>query len=330
MRSRITPSVVTADLGAHPATVAWAEATGDRGAPSEIQVLKEPGSRLLSSAVYRLSGIGPTGAGVIAKRCRRHEGDIERFVYERIVPLLPLPHLVLYADHLDADDRVMWLFLEEATGIQFSYAVSEHRRAAADWLAGVHAGTRDSPLLEELPDRGPAHYHDHLVSANAKIESSLANPVATPEDIQTLREVQSHLERIEHGWGGLGEICAELPRALVHGDFKRTNLRVIESRRNSSLQVFDWAEAGYGIVGVDLFQVDLERYGESVRDTYPCLTGNLLRECRGIGTAFRALASVDWEASRLKYQWIKRAMRHMRIYEQWLSESLEEASWVVR
>src|SRR5204862_282300 len=75
------------NLLAHPAVQAWRQLHPDRVVPDRITPAKfKPNKPRPNLTVYRLEGIGADGAAVIAKRCTREGGRIERIVYERVLP----------------------------------------------------------------------------------------------------------------------------------------------------------------------------------------------------------------------------------------------------
>src|SRR5213593_2636923 len=85
--------ILPANLLDHRAVKAWRRVQPESFEPRNIEVLKLTKKK---SAVYRLSGVGPNGAAVIAKRVRTHTATVERIVYETVLPRLPLPALSCY------------------------------------------------------------------------------------------------------------------------------------------------------------------------------------------------------------------------------------------
>jgi len=153
MSRLITPSVLTEGLQEHEAFQAWRHVHPDDVGPGRIEVLQ----RNKKSAVYRLSGVGPDGAGVIAKRSRYVTGRVERVIYEEVLSRLPVPSLSFYGYVRDADQEFCWLFLEDARGEPYSRLDAGHRVLAGRWLAETHLAT-SAGLTETLPDRGLGHY----------------------------------------------------------------------------------------------------------------------------------------------------------------------------
>src|SRR5207245_2602292 len=77
---------IQTDLLEHPAVKAWSARQPARVEPESIHVLRE--GRHTGLDVYRLTGVGPGGSTVIAKRCPT--ASIERTVYEEVIPHLPI------------------------------------------------------------------------------------------------------------------------------------------------------------------------------------------------------------------------------------------------
>src|SRR5207302_1900057 len=75
------------------------------------------------------------------------------------------------------------------------------------------------------------------------------------EDLNSLQMIISDFDRLEGQWSELLEFCDKLPLSLVHGDFKKSNIRIraaAHHRRVPILVAFDWAEAGRGAPPVDM------------------------------------------------------------------------------
>ena len=111
----------------HPALAAWLAAGAHRARPSDIECLKDG----RKSSVYRLTGAGPRGGGVVAKRCLRESALVERAVYERVLPSLQLTRPEYFGLGDDPDDEYCWLFLEDAGGQAFVHGDAGQRRLAA-------------------------------------------------------------------------------------------------------------------------------------------------------------------------------------------------------
>src|SRR5213078_3746925 len=98
-------------LLAHPAVRAWQQLDPQRVVPDRITPAKfKPNKPRPNLTVYRLEGVGIDGAAVIAKRCTREGGRIERTVYERILAHVPLVGPRYYGTvEGPPDEDVCWL-----------------------------------------------------------------------------------------------------------------------------------------------------------------------------------------------------------------------------
>src|SRR5215471_12487775 len=104
MGKTLAQTLVTADLREHPAARAWSEARRVRLVPESIQVLKNRND----SRVYRLAGVGPEGANVVAKQCPKAKASVERFIYERVLPRLPFETLQCYGFVEERNTKFCW------------------------------------------------------------------------------------------------------------------------------------------------------------------------------------------------------------------------------
>src|SRR5439155_665542 len=93
MRNCTAEEVLPANLAEHRAVKAWSRLEPERIEPETIDILRLTRKK---SAVYRMNGVGPTGAAVIAKRCRTTTASVERLIYETVLSQLSLPVLNFY------------------------------------------------------------------------------------------------------------------------------------------------------------------------------------------------------------------------------------------
>jgi hypothetical protein len=301
----------------HPAVRAW-HALGPRGiAPAAIETLKHT----RKSAVFRLWGAGPDGSAVIAKRCRRATGAVERTLYEEVLPRLPVPTLRFYGGRDDSDAECCWLFLEDAGGEEYSPENETYCTAASQWLARVHTAPLDAGLVERLPDQGPACYREHLRLARARIVKNISNPSLRAEDVAELETILSESDAITTSWSRLEACCDGMPRGLVHGDFVPKNLGVRAGSAGPVLLPFDWEVAGWGVPAADLAECpDLRAYGALVGPYWPHVTFEELRRLAGCGRVFRLVAAISWASWGLAYPAVEKAMKNLRCYAADLAE----------
>jgi len=129
-----------------------------------------------------------------------------------------------------------------------------------------------------------------------------------------------------------------VPQTLVHGDFNGKNLRIRSANGNTIVDVFDWADAGWGVPAVDLAQVavpasklsanpDIPTYWSRVRERWPNASAEALRQLAYCGTVFRALAALSWESNGLSHEWASASVNTMRVYDAEMAHALNALGW---
>ena len=297
-----------------------------------IDVLKE--SR--PTAVYRLRGAGPGHSPVIAKRCGAAVADIERTLYESVLPRLPLRSLE-YHGSLAADyGKSHWLFTADAGPRKYSTGQPAHRTRAAEWLAQFHLAAQHLPAAATLPDRGPSYFLAHVHAAHALLSRHIADRSFPAADAATLRALVSQCDRLESRWDEIQRICRHVPSTLNHGDFASRNIRLGED--GNELLVFDWQDAGWGPPTLDLIQSspralcdsaspDLAVYESIVRKEWPQVDAGLLRQLAALGRIFWYVVAIRLDAESLGLSWAQRIMRNMRSYRAGLAHAVR--AWSV-
>ena len=314
----------------------WRELSGTR--PRRVSVLKElKGAR--KSGVYRLEGAGPGGAAVIAKLSRHRKAEIERAVYEDVLPRLPWEGLRCYGTADAGDGEHRWLFLQDAGAERYSPTDPEHGRLAARWLANLQLHAADAPALARLPDRGPSHYLAHLLHARAAMTGQLDDEATDPELAAVLEDLVAKLDVVAAGWLELTDFCDTLPRTLVHADLSRKNLRIARDADGLRLLAFDWSEAGWGIQAADFAQLPrnsgrlhgfsadacLETYRACLAESGYDLSAEAVELMAVAGNLFRCLAGIDWLCTGMTATW--GPAEKLRHYSLWLGDSIQAAGW---
>jgi aminoglycoside phosphotransferase (APT) family kinase protein len=316
--------VIRDNLPEHPAVKAWQKLEPPRVEPESIHSLRR------KPPVYRLTGVGPGGSAVIAKRGRGAEGRVERTVYEEVLPHLPVTAPRYYGS--TEDEGGAWFFLEDVGEERYSELDAEHRALAARWLGLMHtsstrlAGTTD--VAARLPDGGPGRYLHHLRSARAAILRNLSNPALTTEDVAGLEAIVSLHDLLEARWARLEEACDGVPSTLVHGDFRPKNAYL--RRRPAAIDLFpiDWETAGWGVPAADLTRVDVTAYWEVVRESWAGLGLQAIQRLATVGQVFRALAAIGWDSPELAYdtaRYLCRPMACLQVQRKKLSEAIRAA-----
>lgn len=306
------------DLLHHPAVVAWRTLRPEQHVPLAVEELRA-GQNV---ALYLLAGIGRDDTDVIVKRSPMSAAMIERAVYERVLPDLPVTSPHFYG--MASDEAGWgWLFMEDVGTTRFAPALPAHRTLAAQWLGRMHGAATRNGVAAPLPDRGAAHYLDHLRFGRETIGHSLDNPVLTAEDRCLLTTVSAQCDALEEGWRQIERFCAEVPRTLVHGDFRSKNVRVRALDSGTSLFPIDWETAGWGVPAADLAatrgvtpveQVDLATYSSILCEYWPRLDPAVLDDLVKVGGMFRRLAAISWVSLHLTKEWPQKALASMQIY----------------
>jgi hypothetical protein len=248
---------------------------------------------------------------------------IERAVYEEILPDVPVTSPRFYGQATDGDE-FGWLFMEDVGEERFSAASPAHRTLAAQWLGRLHSSAAPLDAAARLPDRGPAHYLDHLHVGCEAISGNLHNPGLSPEDREILGAVVAQCDALELRWAEIERFCADIPATLVHGDFRSKNIRMRALDSGMALFPIDWETAGWGVPAADLAAprgqtpaalVDLGTYASIAREHWPGLDEGTLQGLVTVGGVFRRLAAISWESLGLAHRWPQKAVASMRIYQ---------------
>ena len=319
----------------HPAARAWTQVGGGMSDLRSVVLLDRLNVNLRKSAVYRLEGVGESGAAVIAKKCGREPALLERTIYELVLPNLSVPYPRFLGMASDEDGMSCWLFTEDAGNEAYSPLDPKHRARAGRWLGALHASTISLPSNVCLPERGPVQYLGHLRSARDAIRDNLKNPVLDEEQRRQLKQIVSTCEFVDQEWHRIDQLCGEMPQTLVHGDFVGKNVRVRNGRTELELLPFDWEHAGRGVPAVDLAQAfssttflanpDLDDYCATVK--WSALGFEAVRRLAFYGTIFRCLAALDWESHRLAYEWVEWPVKNMALYGAELDRAVQAAGW---
>jgi hypothetical protein len=315
--NRATLEIIETGADDHAAVRSWRAFSGERGGFDHIDILKETHK----TAVYRLHPATPGSPTVIAKR-RLHDAIAhERMIYERVLSTLPVSSLACYGS-LAGDADTSWIFLEDSGGIELSYKSEAHMAAATRWLACVHVATSARPELSELDDRGHRHYLGHLRGARQTLERHVHNPALDVDEVALLRRMLSLLDSVEEQWPELEAFSAALPQAFTHGDFVQKNVHVRELPGELVVVPLDWETSGWGVPASDLTRVDLRCYWQLARDAWPGITLADAQRMVTLGTVFRLLAAISWEAPSFRASWVKRAAMKMALYSERLASAM--------
>ena len=308
---------------------AWLQTGGP--APSSVEPVGTRRSK--KSVLFRLVGAGDGGKSVVAKLCRGSHARTEQQVYEDVLPRLQVP-LPRYYGSVEVAEG-LWLYLDDGGTTPCDRRVPAHRVLAGRWLARLHMAASHISHAG-LPDRGPAHYLEHLRVGRRKILDNMENPAFDEGHRAVLGSILVQCDELEVRWGEIEEVCALLPRTLVHGDFRRKNLHVRPGAEGLELFPMDWEMAGWGTPASDLWPSrkepmvplsDVDAYCAEVRELWPGLDRAALRRVIALGQVFRNLAGIDWAGADLPNPWPEKPIPRMRVYRDDLDVALRKAGW---
>src|SRR6266478_1214394 len=331
------------NLLAHPAVQAWRQLHPDRVVPDRITPAKfKPNKPRPNLAVYRLEGVGIDGAAVIAKRCTRGGGQIERTIYERILPHVPLPGPRYYGtvprSPEDPAEDGCWLFIGEIQGEKYDRLSPDHRAAAARWLGILHTEAQAAAAQAGLPDAGPTRYHEQMRATRDVIRAHVDNPAFGAADVAFLDVLVARFDELDEDWDRLARASTGLPPTLIHGDFNGKNLRMQASPQGLRVGAFDWEDAGWAVPAVDLAQAvdpschisaspDLATYWAVVRERWQHCDQADIARLATCGAVWRAVAAITWEAHHLARPWADAFIPNLRLYEAELTHALDRFGW---
>lgn len=321
-------SILLIDFDRHPAFLAWRQINRGKYIPRAIEVLKQH----KKSEIYRLKEGASGGWTIIAKRCLSEGGNLERLIYEKILPSLPISQL-RYFGCVEKSASDLWIFLEDAGTQHFLPTDDSHRLLAAYWLGALHLSARKIPIVESLPSRGPAHYFDLMQIGRENIVQNLENPALTPEYLDILKSVLKQMESVETNWGDLTKLCKDFPQTMIHADFQPKNICVKQGPTGDILYVMDWEKAGWGIPILDLApsqglsssqDIDLSTYLTIAQEFWQNLDMPTLQFAIHIGCVFRRLAAVYWSSKGLSYPWVEKPVLSIEFYQKELAYALTQ------
>jgi hypothetical protein len=332
--------VFTEGIEELPVVVAWRSIDPAHAVPRRVEMLR----RKNKSLIYRLVGVGVEGSNVIAKACLEDTAFVERTIYLHVLPDIPVTQLRYYGFVSGSGKDFSWLFLEEACGVELDPANAAHRALSTRWLAQLHVASAALTAPPPLPDRGPPHYREHMNEARWVIERGYDNPALDKGEHATLDRILALFDVAETRWAEIEELCEQIPRALIHGDFAERNVQ-IRSRSDAdaggkiatmglwpsgadALYAFDWEVSGWGLPVVDLAHADLHLYWTLVRDHWCNLELKTLMRLVHVGKLLRGgIAATNWAALSLTTTWPAAAVSNMKVYDRRMTDAMRGIGW---
>lgn len=299
-------AITTHDLARDPAARAWAAVGGEP--PASVSLMRE--ATRSKPSLYRLAFDRPGTAAVFAKRARGDMLDLERRIYETILPQLPVT-VAPYRGGCDDDEGFSWMFVEDVGERCLSPADPQHRVLAGRWLGLLHRSAADVVAGVPLPDAGAGRYLAHLRAGREEIRRCSGNRALSPEDRGVLEAVLDVGEALEARWGEIERACEGLPVTLVHADFQPKNLRIRMSEAGPMLCPIDWETAGRGVPAADLARAsssglvmlaDPAAYETMVRERWTHMDSAAVRRLSVLGHLFQPLAGIHWACADLRFE----------------------------
>jgi len=318
MKKQKTPIIIKDNINEHPAVLAWSQLKAGLPKPEAIEVIRS--AEKSKRPVLRLVGVGINGSSVIAKKTKRTNAMTERCIYENVLNYLSRGTLYYYGDVEVADQRY-WIFIEDVRGNPFSFENVEHVSLATNWFAELHTCV---PKLDCLPDRGLEYYYSHLISANNTILLNYSNSALRDGDRNLLKSIIISFDYLMHHWETVRGLYKQMPKGMIHGDFKTKNLQVRRDSHGVSLVVFDWEDSGWGLPGIDMWRLNHKDYWIKVRDHWRDISFEHVMQLSNLGKLFWCLAAIDWVAVNLAYQWIEKPMERLMFYKSNLDSAIKE------
>jgi hypothetical protein len=318
-----TPAAALSEVHPHPAAQAW-RASGGALAVERVESLRQG----RHCRVDRLVIDDADERSVIAKWQDRPFG-FERRVQEDILPSVGLPSLAVYGEWTEPGANAFWMFFEDA-GDECFRPSDDDRRLVARWLGALHDWEWRRSDTEELPDRGPSGYLEHLQAAHRTMAGCLGEARLAGESRSALHDLLRQLDGLEGAWPQVESRCTVAPRTLVHGDLADKNARIRRRAASRDLLVFDWEMAGIGVPCVDLAQgtfgslsPDLDVYRQYAHGWRHIPARDDLEQLAAVGKIFRLLAAIDWEARSLPHAWCDG--REFWPFPEWLRDARLDA-----
>jgi Phosphotransferase enzyme family len=318
----------------HPAVKAWGQLGPERVEPAKIEILRGGAHEAGKRTVYRLEGVGPAGAAIIAKRSRQGPALVERTVYQEILPHLPVSGLRYYGWVEEPGGLFAWLFLEDAGGERYSPGNAVHRALVTGWLGLMHTSAASVVAATRLPERGPPYYLELLRAVRGALRQHRNAPALGAGTRATLEGIVSGLDALESRWNQVEACCEGIPATLVHGDFRPKNVHVRADPEGTILLPMDWEMAGWGVPAADLApagrlaagpQVDATDYWFVVRDCWPGVALRDVRRLVAAGTILRRLAILYWDSLYLAYERVEKVLAALNLDHAQMAEAVEAA-----
>lgn len=318
-----------------PAT-AWSEFCREPISTTQVTCLRRRNlGNDLQSAVFLLEESRPLVRTIVAKHCRRQDAEIERLMYERVLPRLSAPTIEYYGFQESRRPGFGWLFMAYAGGTPYSPLCAKHRKLAGEWLGRLHIEALSAAEDVPLPERFPEPFLEYVAENYQIIENLLDTSNLRDGDRRALTILAEQLTYLATHWLEVERIQSLVPQVVIHGDFLPSNMSI---HPREGLLPFDWALCGRGRPGMDLAQSpvpskgfsgnpDISVYWSVVRTHWCTLRFEDLSRVAECATVCQCLAALGQEAPFLKGEWPERTFNNMDYYAVTLRRCFNALEW---
>lgn len=171
-------------------------------------------------------------------------------VYHRLLASRSLGTATCYGTVVEPARERYWLFLERVEGVEL-YEIGDLTtwQEAATWLAGLHSCFPPGPRLADLAQAV------HLVPYGSdfyRLWLERARAFLTRAPVYLAGPERRRLERLILNYPRVVERLAELPVAVIHGEFYASNVLVRAGPGERRICPVDWEMAALGPGLIDL------------------------------------------------------------------------------
>jgi hypothetical protein len=306
---------------AETAARTWTQRHPDLPRPAAAHLLKTHPN----SVVVKLEGALADGSPIVAKLAPRDAIAAETRLYTEVLRSLPIAVPEYYGTA--SGEHGDWLFLSYIDGEPYNSSLKEHRQFAGRYAGSLHYLSARDGLGRGLPRRDADFFGEQLDSAWSAIRSGISNSAVSPEGQSTLQAFLGQLQLLKDRWDRIERHLQSMPHAVVHGDFVSKNLTVRNHEGSQELVVMDWEMAGWGPIATDLGWLDLEAYRAALGTAWPELDKTALQDLSSCSRVFRTVSATCWEAPGLTSGYPEKSIHRVRMYLEWLYDSLANAPW---
>ncbi len=306
----------------------WSSRTGN--VPQAIAVLADG----RHSTVIRLSDSSSEASAVIAKLRPSGAMERDRLMHGEVLPTLGITTPKFHGYHDGRGSRPDILFLEDVGDVPFNPGCPRHQRAAAKWLASLHARTRMS-ASPGLPTFDSARSLGLLRSSSSELSEGLRNPAIDATGKAIVASVLRHLETVEALWDRLVDSAGEVGSVMTHGTLIRRNVRVrVGPDGTIDLYPFDWDHATFGPSAIDLARAatgtpgfsanaPLRTYQKALMAEGWSIDRERLMKLRVAGTILRSVVALSWLTPRFVSTDVSKSLAQLPTYQAALAAALD-------